>query len=149
MQTDPDRPYARVLVAIDDPQTAGPMLAAALALAPRAELFAVHAFETGVAEKLAGQTEPGRKERHYEAGLGKALAEATKRGPVPALTARRHAIVAEGDALTVLGHEKPRRWLTDLVVMGTRHGAAWFGSHAVDTIFWCPTDLMIVPERGG
>jgi hypothetical protein len=47
--------------------------------------------------------------------------------------------------LTVL-RDETARLVPDLVVMGTRHRGTYVGSRAVDACFWCPADLLIVPE---
>jgi hypothetical protein len=34
----------------------------------------------------------------------------------------------------------------DLVVMGTHHRGTFITSRGVDALFWCPADLLIVPD---
>jgi hypothetical protein len=54
--------------------------------------------------------------------------------------------VEPGDAIGVLIKEA-EALSPDLVAMGTRPGAHYLGSHAVDMLFWGAADLLIVPDR--
>jgi len=137
VRNDACMPYAKTLIAIDDIEGAPAILAAALGVAPATELFAVHAFSP-----TFGQALGEREELEIEKILGAALA-----GRTPAkVSAERHGIVETGEALEVIMKETTALQ-PDLLVMGTRRRATFLTSHAVDTLFWCPNDLLVVPER--
>jgi len=144
VQNEDAAPYAKVMVALDHSGSAGPTLAATLAVAPVAQLFAVHAFDPPLAELFRGSKGVLEGELRERAEIEALLARLTGEDPRPA--AASHALVAPGDVLTVLmgrfAELKP-----DLVAMGTRKHASFIGSHAVDTLYWCPNDILIVPEH--
>ena len=145
VQTEAVKPYTRVLLAVEDTGTLGPVLTAACALAPTAELFGVHAFEARLGQFFAGEDalegEMDRIERTIELAFAEAVAGRPKR-----VSTKRHAVVEAGDVLSVLMKEtealKP-----DLVVMGTHRHSGFLSSYSVDTLFWCTQDLLIVPEH--
>jgi nucleotide-binding universal stress UspA family protein len=139
------QPYAKALVAIEDVADAPAILGSALCVAPAAEVFALHAFSPTLRQTLGGQPEIGRQEAAQELDLEKALG-AIMAGRTPAkVSAERHGIVETGDALEVIMKETAAI-APDLLVMGTRRQALYFDSHAVDTLFWCTRDILIVPQ---
>lgn len=140
-----DFPYSRVLAAVDDPAAARPLFEAMLDIAPAAEVFAVHAFYPSLRQTLAGQAELDRLEDLQERDIEAILNEVAA-GRTQDLSASNHAIVESGEVLDVLMTEA-ERLQPDLVAMGTRRRATYLGSHAVDTLFWCPQDVLVVPER--
>ncbi|MGE0630498.1 MAG: universal stress protein [Hyphomicrobiaceae bacterium] len=147
VQNDISEPYSRALIAVDDPLVAGRILGAALDVAPASELFAVHAFSPSLRQTLAGQAvldKEGERQQRELASLIDGAAAARQSGS--RLTATTHAVVEPGDALGLIMREA-KRLSPNLVVIGTRRGAALLGSHAVDTMFWCPHDVLVVPER--
>jgi nucleotide-binding universal stress UspA family protein len=146
VQNDAREPYAKTLIAIDDVEGAPAILANALGVAPAAELFAVHAFSPTLGQMLGGGDEVGRQETRQELEIEKILGAALA-GRTPAkVSAERHGIVETGEALEVIMRETTEL-APDLLVMGTRRRATFLTSHAVDTLFWCPHDLLVVPER--
>jgi len=146
VQNDHASPYSKVLLAVDDTEAAPPILAATIDVAPASELFAIHAFRPSLRETLGGLSEVERQETRRTLELEKLLGGALAGRPAARLTADTHAIVETGEALDVVMREaealKP-----DLLAMGTRRRATYLGSHAVDTLFWCPSDVLVVPER--
>ena len=146
VQNEASEPYAKVLIAVDDAHFARPILAAALDVAPASELFAVHAFYPSLGQTLAGRDARHQEEKRQEAELEGLLAEAAAGRPASRLTANKHAVVETGEALQVIMRETEEIF-PDLLAMGTRQRATYLGSHAVDTLFWCPADVLVVPER--
>lgn len=146
VQGDSRTPYAKVLVAIDDAATAPAILTATQAIAPDAETFAVHAFSPSLGETLAGGAALDRQEAHHALELEKLLGAARVGRAAPTLTAETHAVVETGEALSVI-METTRTIEPDLLVMGTRRRATYLNSHAVDALFWCPHDILVVPQR--
>jgi len=146
VQNDFRESYSRVLVAVDDTIHAGGILDAVREVAPSSELFAVHAFYPSLGQALAGRDSVEQEERRHEAELERQLAEATGGRPAARLTASRHAVVETGEALSVVMRETAKI-APDLLAMGTRRRATYLGSHAIDTLFWCPHDILVVPER--
>jgi nucleotide-binding universal stress UspA family protein len=109
-------------------------------------LFAVHAFSPTFGQALGGGEELDRQEAQQELAIEKILGAALA-GRTPAkVSAERHGIVETGEALEVIMKET-KALQPDLLVMGTRRRATFLTSHAVDTLFWCPNDLLVVPER--
>ena len=139
-------PYRRLMVAMDEPARAEPVLAAALAVAPSAEeIFAVHACDPP-ASPLFG-AEPNAAERHAR--------EKEIEGFLHARTAARSAmlktelaVVATGEVSAVLSAEAFTR-APDLLVIGSHRHSPLLGSHAIDTLGWCRSDLLIVPDTQG
>lgn len=146
VQNDPAAPYAKILVAIDDPASARPLLAVALDIAPASEMFAVHAFYPSLNLAFAGRGALGQQEAGQERELEEVLAEMAAGGTAPQLSTRSHAVVETGEVLSVL-MDQARAIEPDLIAMGTRHQASYLGSRAVDTLFWCPHDVLVVPEQ--
>lgn len=146
VQNDAAEPYARVLIAVGDARFARPIVDAVLDVAPASELFAIHAFDPSLRQTLAGTASLDQEEKRQESRLERLLTDATAgRSPVT-LTTRKHAIVETDEALSVIMRET-EEIAPDLVAMGTRRGATYLGSHAVDTLFWCRHDVLVVPER--
>lgn len=146
VQNEASELYSKVLIAIDDPASARPILDATLDVAPASEVFAVHAFYPSLGQTLAGLAELDRQEERQERELEQILAEAAAGRAATKLTTKQHAIVETGEALGVIMRET-EALEPDLVAMGTRRRATYLGSHAVDTLFWCPHDVLVVPER--
>lgn len=146
VQNDASEPYAKVLIAVDDARFARPILDATLKVAPASELFAVHAFYPSLRQSISGPDALHDEEKRQEAELERLLAEATAGRPPSRLTANKHAVVETGEALKAIMLET-EEIVPDLLAMGTRPRATYLGSHAVDTLFWCPADVLVVPER--
>jgi nucleotide-binding universal stress UspA family protein len=145
VQTDATLPYAKLMVAADAAEAAPRLVENALAIAPAAEIFTVHAFHAGFIDNLGGDEvldDLAAREVHK---MQAALARVSAAHPNALLSAHRHIIAEPGDALSVLMDEA-EQLVPDLVVMGTRHRGTYLGSRAVDACFWCPADLLIVPE---
>ena len=146
VQNEACEPYLKVLVAVDEAKAARPIVEMAMDVAPKGELFAVHAFSPSLHALLAGSDERAREKQALEAEFEQLLAEAGAGGPERRFTANKHGIVESDEALTLVMNET-EELLPDLLVMGTRRRATYLGSHAVDTLFWCPNDVLVVPER--
>lgn len=146
VQNEATEPYAKVLIAVDDAHFARPILDATLDVAPASELFAVHAFYPSLRQTIGGPDALHAEEKRQEAELEQLLAEAAAGKPASRLTANKHAVVETGEALEVIMGET-EELVPDLLAMGTRARATYLGSHAVDTLFWCPADVLVVPER--
>ncbi len=145
VQTDPALPYAKLLVAADAAEAAPRLAESALAIAPAAEVFTVHAFHASFIDRLGGdEVMDDLVAREVEA-LQAALRRVAAAHPGALLDAHRHVVAAPDDVLTVL-RDETEQLVPDLVVMGTRRRGAYLGSRAVDACFWCPADLLIVPE---
>jgi nucleotide-binding universal stress UspA family protein len=146
IQNDAFEPYANVLAAIDKVETATEILEMARDVAPDCELFAVHAFYPSLGQTLSGQEELQSLTERQESELEGLLAQFGPEGASPRLTRRRHAIVETGEALSVI-MDQTESLKPDLLAMGTRRSTGFLGSHAVDTLFWCPNDILVVPEH--
>ena len=142
VQNDAYMPYEKVMLALDGPERVKALLAMTGDLAPNAELVAVHAFDPPLGRIFAGREALIREADRREAEIGKALAEALADAKVPAISSK--AIVDGGDPLTVLMDEA-KALRPDLVVLGTSQ-RAYLNSYAVDAVFWCEQDLLVVPE---
>lgn len=145
VQTDPALPYVKLMVAADQPEAAERLVEGALAIAPTAEIFAVHAFHPTFIDNLGGEEVVEDLAAREVAALQSALGRVAKAHPGALLSAHRHIVARPGDAVTVMMDET-ERLVPDLVVMGSRHRDSFLGSRAVDACFWCPADLLIVPE---
>jgi nucleotide-binding universal stress UspA family protein len=145
VQTDPSVPYAKLLVGTESAEAAPRLIESALAIAPAAEVFTVHAFRASFVDNLGGEEVLNDLAAREIAGLQSALARVTATHPDALISAHRHVIAEAGDALTVLMDET-RQLVPDLIVMGTHHRAPYLASRAVDACFWSPADLLIVPE---
>jgi nucleotide-binding universal stress UspA family protein len=145
VQTDPALPYAKLLVAADTAEAAPRLAERALAIAPAAEIFTVHAFHASFVDRLGGDEVLDDLAAREVSALQDALGRVAAAHPGALINAHRHVIVPPDDALAVL-RDETEQLVPDLVVMGTRHRATYLGSRAVDACFWCPADLLIVPE---
>lgn len=145
VQNDHSVPYEKVLVAMADVATT-PLVEAALELAPAAQLHGVHALSPSLAESFAGSEALDRLEAQQEHQLQNTMRLADRKFGRKA--DKPHATVKTGEALSVVMQEA-EKLEPDLVVMGTRRRVAYLGSHAVDTLFWCPQDVLVVPEPAG
>ena len=132
--------YPEMMIAIDDPLDARHLLSAALAVAPAAPIKAIHAYSPTLVQTLVGSVELEQQERRLQRQIAQAFAEAGRSDAI-------EVVVEMGEVLSVIMHAYERRQPA-LMVMGTRAHATYLGSHAVDTLFWCPGDLLVVPERG-
>lgn len=148
VHNDAVEPYARVLAAIDGIETAPAIFAVIRDVAPASELFAVHAFQPTLKGSLGSGAELERDEARVMLSLEKLLGAYKGKGAAPRVTAKQHAIVETGEAMGVIMDET-EALLPDLLAMGTRQGATYLGSRAVDALFWCPSDILIVPDRAG
>lgn len=140
-QHDDSKAYAKVMVALGDPDAAQPLLGTAFAVAPDAATFAIHAFSPTLKQALAGdvERERARLRGRIEAAVTAAAADAG------GTSLDLHVSVETGEVMTVL-MEQYEALEPDLLAIGTRSDATYLGSHAVDAIFWCPRDLLVVPE---
>lgn len=146
-RNDPDRPYRKLLVAVDD-EAAEQVLDVALAFAAPEEVHVVHAFGS-VVEALTGTGDVAEDVRTEQdllvARLRRKLAGSGRR------PARIETIVEEGNAMDVIMHAWTRV-KPDLVVMGThgRTGIAHLlrGSVAETAMLGCPADMLIVHTVG-
>lgn len=145
VQTDATLPYAKLMVAADMAEAAPRLIEKALTIAPAAEIFTVHAFHAGLVDNLGGEKVLDNLAAREVQTMEAALAPVAVAHPNALLSARHHIIAEPGEALAVLMDET-ERLVPDLVVMGTRHRGTYLGSRAVDACFWCPADLLIVPE---
>ena len=145
VQTDPALSYTKLMVAADAPDTAARLAQNALAIAPKGEIFTVHAVQPPVGQTLFCRNALAEKLSQHEESLKSALTGISSAHPQALLDAQGHILVEEGDALTVI-MDKTDELLPDLVVMGSRHRGTFIGSRGVDALFWCPADLLIVPD---
>lgn len=143
VQNDHAIPYSKALVAMADVATSR-LVEAARSIAPNAELHAVHAHTPSLAETFGGSAEIDRHELEEERALSKAIANGSGAGKEEAAR-ERHATVRTGDPLSVMMKEA-ETIQPDLLVLGTRRRASFLSSNAVDAQFWCPHDILIVPE---
>lgn len=143
---DPFENYSRVLIAVGEPAAADGILGSAVELSPDAEMLAVHAFYPPLWDALAGAEHLKRERTRIQIEMERRLGAARQQQTGGHVTAESHAVVEDGDALSVL-MDKADALEPNLIAMGTRHGATYIGSHAVDTMFWTNSDLLIVPQR--
>jgi nucleotide-binding universal stress UspA family protein len=145
VQTDPLLPYSKLMVAADGPESAPRLVESALAIAPAAEVYTVHAFNPPLGHGLFCRNALDEAEREQEVALKAALSRMAGTQPQALLDAKGHLIVDEGDALTVM-MDQTEQLVPDLVVLGTHHRGHFIGSRGVDAMFWCPADMLILPE---
>ncbi len=145
VQTDPALSYARLMVAADTPDGARRLVECGLGIAPAAEVFTVHAYTVPLAQGLFCRDASDEAAARLEAEFRAALAGVAAANPRAGLTADGHVIAEEGDPLTVM-MDKTDQLLPDLVVIGTHQGGTFIGSRGVDAMFWCPADMLILPE---
>lgn len=138
--------YARAMIAVSDPTGADAIFGSAIALSPDAEMVAVHGFDPSVWDALAGAERLEREKGRIRIEMEQRLDAARPQQAGGRASAESHALVEDGDALTIL-MENAEAFEPNLIAMGTRRGTAYLGSHAVDTMFWASADLLIVPER--
>jgi nucleotide-binding universal stress UspA family protein len=146
VQNESFEPYSKTLVAVEDEADMPKILASALALAPDTEVFAVHAFYPNLRQTLGGRTEIELQEAKRALELEKVLGACLAGRTTPAASATRHVIVETGEALEVIMKET-EALTPDLLVMGTRRQSVFLNSNAVDALFWCTNDILIVPDR--
>lgn len=144
--SDPFESYSRVLIAVAEPTTADNILGSAVELSPDAEMVAVHAFYPPLWDSLAGAEHLKRERSRIQSEMERRLGTARQQRSKGHVTAESHAVVEDGDALSVL-MGRADSLEPNLIAMGTRHGTSYLGSHAVDTMFWTNADLLIVPQR--
>ncbi len=145
VQNDAWVPYSKVMLAIDDVKSAPAILDVTLDIAPISEVFAVHAFYPSLRTTIGGGNEIAQEELRQEKELETLLAEMGAGQSARKFTANKHAIVERGEALRVV-MDQSKQLKPDLIAMGTRRRTAYLGSHAVDTLFAFPGDVLIVPE---
>lgn len=141
VQNDAPAPYGKAMVALADLSGARPVIDCLLAVAPAAETWAVHAFSPTLRQIIGGRNELDRQERLRS----KELAETIKDLAAGRARTEMHAVAEAGDAFAVLMKEATDL-SPDLLVMGTRGRSTFLGSYAVDALFWCTHDVLIVPE---
>jgi nucleotide-binding universal stress UspA family protein len=127
------RPYAKVMLALGSAEQAKTLRETANILAPGAALFGVNAFDPSLGRLFSGRDAIEREAEARET----MFCDALPGGEV---------VVEDGDPLTVL-MEEARELAPDLVAMGTSQ-RAYLNSYAVDALFWCERDLLIVPVPG-
>jgi nucleotide-binding universal stress UspA family protein len=145
VQTDPALSYSKLMVAADSPDAAAQLAQNALAVAPTGEVFTVHAVLPSVGQSLFCRDALAEALSQHEESLKSALTRISPAHPQALLDAHGHILVEEGDPLTVI-MDKTDELLPDLVVMGTHHRGTFITSRGVDALFWCPADLLIVPD---
>ena len=145
VQNDHGRPYSKVLLAIQDVETASPMLDVALDLAPAACLTAVHAHDPSFREAFSAPAQLARQEARTASEIEALLVARQGDRGSPESAPPPRAIVETGEPLEII-MKASEAIEPDLLVMGTRERATYLGSHAVDTLFWCPHDVLVVPE---
>lgn len=147
VQTDPHRPYRKVLAAIDD-DTADDVLRLAASIASARDLFVVHAFGSAT-QALFGYGDViedvrADQERKVEQVIRSMPGAASQGG----LEVQVHNIVEAGEVMSVIMHAW-RDVEPDLVVVGThgRRGLAWLsqGSYAESVLLGCPSDILVAP----
>ncbi len=129
-RNDPALPYTKVMLALDDSGEAKRLRETVDALAPGAALFGVSAFDPSLGRLFAGREALDKEAAARAARIAEALPGSTP-------------IVGTGDPLTVLMDEA-RMLAPDLVAMGTSQ-RAYLNSYAVDALFWCERDLLVIP----
>ena len=148
VQTDPNRAYRKMLIAVDD-ETAERVLDLALAFAAPEEVYVVHAYGS-VLQSLTGDTDVVLEDVRTDqnALLARLRQKLLGSGRHPA---RMESIVEEGEPMDVI----MRAWTRirpDLVVMGThgRTGIAHLlhGSLAESALLGCPTDMLVMRTTG-
>jgi nucleotide-binding universal stress UspA family protein len=132
-QNDASRPYGKVMFALGSAEEAKCLRETTNVLAPGAALFGVNAFDPSLGRLFAGRDALEREAETRETMISDALPGG-------------EAVAEAGDPLTVLMDEA-RALAPDLVAMGTRQ-RAYLNSYAVDALFWCERDLLIVPAPG-
>lgn len=145
VQTDPALPYTKLMVAADTPESARRLVECGLEIAPSSRVFTVHAYTVPIGQGLFCRDASGKIAKRQEALFEAALAPVADANPQATLLADGHVIADEGDALTVV-MDKTDQLLPDLVVMGAHQGGTFIGSRGVDAMFWCPADMLILPE---
>lgn len=145
-QADGGGGYTKVMLAIDDPFAAQALLEPALEVAPAAEIVAVHAFYPTLGQTLAGIAEIERQQERLQRQFEETITSAVPGGAAQPAHVAVHAVVETGEVLSVL-MKADEELQPGLLVIGTRACATFSGSHAVDAMFWCPHDLLVVPER--
>ena len=135
--------YRKVMIGLDDPTAAERVFTAALGVAPGAnDIFAVHACDPP-ASPLFGEGRSQAKRRKSNRAI-EAFLHAYMAGlPGPVTTA--HAAVDIGDVSAVLIGQAFAR-APDLLAIGRHRRSPFLGSHAIDTLGWCRSDLLIVPD---
>lgn len=131
-QNDPAMPYGKVMLALGAAEEVKGLRAMVDEVAPGASLFGVSAFDPSLGQLFSGGKALDREADAREARIGEALPGGTP-------------IVETGDPLTVLMDEA-RTLAPDLVAMGTSQ-RAYLNSYAVDALFWCERDLLVVPLK--
>ncbi|MFC3580901.1 universal stress protein [Sphingomonas hylomeconis] len=138
VQAPPERPYRRLLVAVDDDPTAEAVLHLACLVDSAAEIIAVHAYQPGVGG--ADAAERAEHEARLAAMLHAVVAQH------PAIAARCTAIAVPGPILSVLVGATLDH-APDLLVLGThaRHGIALLlhGSVARSVVAALPFDILV------
>lgn len=130
--------YSQMMIAIADPLNAQGLLTKALAVAPTAKVTAVHAYSPTLVQTLVGAAELEQQEKRLQRQIETALTDAGSKDA--------EIRIEMGEILDVLmkSYETSK---PPLLAMGTRARSTYLGSHAVDTLFWCPGDLLVIPER--
>lgn len=146
VQNDHASPYSEVLIAMPS-AAASELVDSAVQIAPDAELHAVHAHSPTLSETFAGSAEIDRRELEEVRELDHVIAAANP-DRVREVGDEPLATVRTGDPLSVIMKET-EKLVPDLLVVGTRRSSSFPSSNAVDTLFWCPHDILIVPERAG
>ena len=138
------QPYARVLVATGDEAATERVLHSATALAPDAELFAVHAFELTMDASLFDPQKVATAQSERKAALDALV----RRALPPASAQRCRCIAREGEVMTVL-MEAWSKIAPDLLVIGTHKRRGWFhlldDNRADPILLGCTSDILLVP----
>lgn len=137
--------YPSLMVAIDDPLAAQPLLTTAFAIAPAAETVAVHAFHPTLGQTLWRADDLEGQQARLERKIEEAVSAAAAGNAARSTSVNGHAMVEMGEVLGVL-MKAYDALEPSLLALGTRERATYLGSHAVDTLFWCPHDMLVVPD---
>jgi len=115
-----DRPYRRVLVAVDFSEASGRALHWALALSPEATVYVLHVFELPFEQIIDYQAVDREVAEHYrEKGQDLARAELDRLLASTQETARCRPLIRQGEpARVILGQARYQE--VDLIAMGSR-----------------------------
>ncbi|MDT9598997.1 universal stress protein [Sphingosinicella rhizophila] len=145
VQNDDGIAYTKVMAALDDVGSAEAPLQAAMAIAPEAELFVVHAFESRLSQVFSEGDVIERVEKDQQVALDRIIRHgAPANGPAPDV--RMHVIARQGEVMDVI----MKSWSEiepDLVVMAT-HGRSGFshllhGSFTEYVLLGCRSDILV------
>lgn len=149
VKDEPDKPYRRVLVAVDVSVASRRALEVAIHLVPDGEFHVLHAYETPFAAFLTDPKTHGQVEVEHAKELTRMVDEEVKAflSQFPELRTRCHLILERGETLEVLARGIAQV-CPDLLAIGT-HGRtgiprALLGSVAEEILANPPCDVVAV-----